>query len=191
MITQKEKGQVDTNDLSSLNLIDEDQVEEKFKFNFYDLPAMLFFWVLVVIVFLQFFTRYVLNDSLGWTEEISRFLLILVGFIGSITAVRKGSHIFLEFLYRYTSSKVTKILVLFSDLVCVFFYSYCAYLSFEVATRMHQSLVSIAIPKSYLYWVIGFCFILMACHSFWWVIKHGKLQSDELVNHINNQIIAD
>ncbi|HBS98909.1 MAG TPA: TRAP transporter small permease, partial [Citreicella sp.] len=26
------------------------------------------FWILALVVFLQFFTRYVLNDSLGWTE---------------------------------------------------------------------------------------------------------------------------
>ena len=97
----------------SLDLIDENQVEDSFKFHLADLPVMIFFWVLVVIVFWQFFTRYVLNDSPGWTEEIARFLLILVGFIGSITAVRKGSHIFLEFLYRYTSTSVTKGLVIY------------------------------------------------------------------------------
>ena len=51
------------------------------------------FWILFGIVFLQFFTRYVLNNSLGWTEEIARYLLILVTFVGSVTAMRKGSHI--------------------------------------------------------------------------------------------------
>lgn len=30
-----------------------------------DAPGILVFWVLAVVVFLQFFTRYVLNDSLA------------------------------------------------------------------------------------------------------------------------------
>ena len=42
-----------------------------------------------------------MNDSLAWTEEIARYLLISTGFIGSIMAVRKNTHIMVEFLYRY------------------------------------------------------------------------------------------
>ncbi|MGL5116369.1 MAG: TRAP transporter small permease, partial [Beijerinckiaceae bacterium] len=52
-----------------------------------------FFWALFAVVFLQFFTRYVLNNALGWTEEIARYLLIGVCFTGSVMAVRKGTHI--------------------------------------------------------------------------------------------------
>ena len=34
-----------------------------------DAPVLVVFWGLAFVVFLQFFTRYVLNNSLGWTEE--------------------------------------------------------------------------------------------------------------------------
>jgi TRAP-type C4-dicarboxylate transport system permease small subunit len=190
MIHQQEQERTKDSSLS-LDLINESQIEDSFKFNLADLPVMLFFWVLVVIVFWQFFTRYVLNDSPGWTEEVARYLLILVGFIGSITSVRKRSHIFLEFIYRYTSDSTTKGLVLLSDLTCVFFYAYCAHLSFQVAMRLHQTLVSIPVPKSYVYWIVGICFILMACHSLLHLIKHTKVKSVELVSNINDQSISD
>ena len=38
-----------------------------------DWLAIVIFWGLSFIVFLQFFTRYVMNDSLAWTEEIARY----------------------------------------------------------------------------------------------------------------------
>jgi hypothetical protein len=50
------------------------------------------FWVLAGVVFLQFFTRYILNDSYSWTEEIARYLLIWVTFFGLFMVVRKQSN---------------------------------------------------------------------------------------------------
>jgi TRAP-type C4-dicarboxylate transport system permease small subunit len=41
------------------------------------------FWLLAFVVFYQFFARYVLSDSAAWTEEIARYLLIVVCFVGA------------------------------------------------------------------------------------------------------------
>src|SRR3978361_66362 len=48
-----------------------------------DWLALAIFWIMALCVFLQFFTRYVLNDSYAWTEEIATYCLIGVVFIGS------------------------------------------------------------------------------------------------------------
>ena len=66
-----------------------------------DLPALVLFVALAAVVLLQFLSRYVLNDSVAWTEEIARYLLIGVAYAGSVAALRKGEHIFLEVIYRY------------------------------------------------------------------------------------------
>ena len=54
-----------------------------------DLPGLIALWSLAIIVFLQFFTRYVLNDSFGWTEEAARYFLIGTTFVGGGMVCRR------------------------------------------------------------------------------------------------------
>ena len=61
-------------------------------FHWVDIPALVLFVALAAVVLLQFLSRYVLNDSVAWTEEIARYLLIGAAYAGSITALRKGEH---------------------------------------------------------------------------------------------------
>src|SRR5260370_5043688 len=63
-----------------------------------DWIAFVLFWALAFIVFLQFFTRYILNDSLAWTEEIARYGLMWLAFIGGAVVTRKKTHIAVELL---------------------------------------------------------------------------------------------
>ena len=53
------------------------------------------------MIFLQFFTRYVMNDSAAWTEEIARYLLIATVFTGATIGVLKNNHIQVDFFYRF------------------------------------------------------------------------------------------
>ena len=61
-------------------------------------------------MFYQFFTRYVLNDSAAWTEEIARYLLIGTVFVGASIGVAKNNHIQVDFLYRYLPQAAGRVL---------------------------------------------------------------------------------
>lgn len=187
---QGESGRPPQEEPSSLGLEMVDQVEGPLDFKWVDLPVMILFWALMIIVFLQFFTRYVLNDSLGWTEEIARFLLVLVGFVGSVTAVRKGSHIFLEFLYRFIPASLAKAFSVSSELICIGFYSTCAWMSVQMAMKSHQSLVSVPLPKSAIYWVIAVSFVLMALYSLGWLIRKLGQDGESIVAELEEHVIA-
>jgi hypothetical protein len=67
--------------------------------------ALALFWLLGACVFYQFFTRYALNDSASWTEEIARYLLIGVVFVGAAIGVAKNNHIQVDLLYRYLPAR--------------------------------------------------------------------------------------
>jgi len=53
---------------------------------------------IVVIVAASVFFRYVLNDSLSWAEELSKFCMLWLVFVGSPIALRVGNHIAIEML---------------------------------------------------------------------------------------------
>ena len=84
-------------------------------YRFEDWIAFAFFWLLAPAIFYQFFTRYALNDSAGWTEEIARYLLICTVFIGAAISVRKNNHIQVDFLYRLLPKRLMRVLSMFVD----------------------------------------------------------------------------
>lgn len=127
-----------------------------------DVPVLVIFTILFFIVALQFFTRYVLNDSLGWTEEIARYFLILLGFVGGITCVRKGKHIFLEFAFHYFPTGMVKPVVVASEVLVTGFWGYCGWLAVQLAQRTKSNMVSIDLPKAYIYYTVSAACFLMA-----------------------------
>ncbi|WP_099824840.1 TRAP transporter small permease [Oceaniglobus indicus] len=147
-----------------------------------DGPVLIMFWVLAFIVFLQFFTRYVLNDSLGWTEEIARFLLIGVTFTGAIMATRKRTHIAVEFIYRWVPRGGRRVAQFLIDLTSTAFFSLLAFLCTQIAGRTNQMMVSLNVPKSSIYWYVAVCFVAMALYSLWNLVRHLRSGTSPLID---------
>lgn len=147
-----------------------------------DAPVLVVFWLLAFVVFLQFFTRYVLNDSLGWTEEIARFLLIAVTFIGSIMAVRKGSHIAVEILYRWLPRPLRRILQTIVDVTAVVFYAALTWFTYQLSGRTAQKMVSIDVPKAWVYYGVTVCFALMTIYAIAVAVRHLRTGTSRLVD---------
>jgi TRAP-type C4-dicarboxylate transport system permease small subunit len=155
-----------------------------------DAPVFVIFWGLLVIVFVQFFTRYILNSSLGWTEEIARYLLILLGFVGSITCIRKGSHIYLEFFYRFLPAKVVKALLMFVAVINMVFFTYAGFVTAELAYKTRfQHMVSIEVPKGVIYWtVVAACFG-MGLTAAWQVLALLRKKDEEVTHEIEEHVV--
>jgi len=54
---------------------------------------------MTVIVAVQVFCRYVLNHSLFWSEELARFLLVWLTFLGASAAYRRKAHPTIDVIY--------------------------------------------------------------------------------------------
>src|SRR5919107_2387171 len=95
---------------------------------FEDWLALALFWAMALAVFVQFFTRYVLNDSFAWTEEIATNLNVALVFVGSAMCVRMSRHIQVDFLYRYLPPGLSRVLSTAIDLIRIAFFAYAAVL---------------------------------------------------------------
>lgn len=73
-------------------------------FRVLDVLSILCLLVLVVLVFLQVVFRYVHIPS-PWTEELARFAFIYVTFLGSVIALRDGTHIEIDALLATLSDR--------------------------------------------------------------------------------------
>src|SRR5437868_6679053 len=89
-----------------------------------DWLTLAIFWIMALCVFLQFFTRYVLNDSYAWTEEIATYCLIGVVFLGSAMCVRLSRHIQVDLVFRYLPRLPGRVLSTAIDLIRVAFFGY-------------------------------------------------------------------
>jgi TRAP-type transport system small permease protein len=129
-----------------------------------DWATLVFFWTLGIVVFLQFFTRYVLNDPFAWTEEIARYLLTCVAFLGGGMAVRRFSHIHVEFLYVYYPRGLAHFLSTVVDVIRVVFFGYATWLCWKVTQIMQtQPMVVVEWPMSIIY---GICTVGFAVMTF-------------------------
>ena len=139
-------------DIDFDSMVEEDAAHfSEFKFSTADYPLILVFSGLFCVVLLQFLTRYVLNDSVAWTEEAARYLLIVVGFAGAIRCQIKGTHITLEFMDRYYGKlkPYIQLIALLAILLLFVILTYSAQMLIE--RNSFQQMVSLPFPKYYLY----------------------------------------
>ena len=123
--------------------------------------AFAFFWLLAANVFYQFFTRYVLNDSAAWTEEIARYLLICMVFVGISAAVRASRHIHVDFMFRLLPAKVGRMLATLVDVVKIVFFGCATVLTWQMMDKMvNYRMTIIDLPMNLVY---GVCMFGFAC----------------------------
>ncbi|WP_247881510.1 TRAP transporter small permease [Skermanella sp. TT6] len=124
------------------------------------------FWAMAVAVFIQFFTRYVLNDSLAWTEEVAINFLVGVVFFGSIMCVRQSRHIQVDVLYHYIPPGPARVLSLFVDVVRIAFFGYGAYLVWKYSSLISEErMTMIDLPKSIVFHTVMVGFALMCLRA--------------------------
>jgi len=129
-----------------------------------DWLAFVIFWSLAFIVFLQFFTRYILNDSLAWTEEIARYGLMWVVFIGGAMVTRRNTHIAVELMSNIMRPGPSRVILLaVVDAIKLAFLALLAFVSVTITERMGiQRMTVFDLSMGWVYAGVSFgCFLML------------------------------
>jgi TRAP-type C4-dicarboxylate transport system permease small subunit len=137
--------------------------------------ALGFFWILGVTVFYQFFTRYVLNNSASWTEEIARYLLIAVVFTGATIGVAKNNHIQVDFFFKFMPNWMSRGMATLVDIMRVVFFTVATLLTWQMMEKLGTyKMTIIDLPMNLVYGVVMAGFAAMSLRAMWVMRIHWQ-----------------
>jgi len=117
---------------------------------------------LIVSVFSQVLFRFVLNQPLAWTEELARYILVWLTFLGAAYAMSLKAHIGVEFFVNKLPANLHKISLVLSTLMSIAFFIILITQGYSMTTRsMSQLSPVLKIPMGVVYAVIPFSGIIL------------------------------
>jgi TRAP-type C4-dicarboxylate transport system permease small subunit len=138
--------------------------------------ALAIFWTLGLTVFYQFVTRYVMNDSAAWTEEVARYLLIGVVFVGVAIGVEKNMAIQVDFFYRYLPATVGRWMSRLVDAMRIAFFAAAAVMTVQMMLKIgNQTRMTIVdAPMNIVYGVVLLGFVALTLRSIQVAFRHWR-----------------
>lgn len=76
---------------------------------------------MIISLFAQVVSRYLLNFPIMWTDEIGRYTYIWIVYLGSAVAFKKGNHLIVDVFTQKMPNKIQNHLRLFFNIVIILF----------------------------------------------------------------------
>ncbi len=129
-------------------------------------------WVLIVIlaamsiiVFSNVVARYLTNYSIIWADEVARYLMIWMTFLGAGLTLRYGGHVAITNVMDGLPPRAQRVLRAVIVVCLLAFFLLMIWIGYAYAMRVHLQLTpATRIPFSYIYAAIPVGFALLAIH---------------------------
>lgn len=127
-----------------------------------DVCLVLILGTMSIIVAVNVFSRFVLNFSIYWGDELVLILFVWLTFLGAAVGIRERSHYALNYLKNRFSGEVKRYYVLVSDLLCMVGCLVLLYHSTIVAIQIEKWVMpALEISRSLVYGVAPVGCLLM------------------------------
>ena len=142
--------------------------------------------VMVIVTTVEVVRRYCFGKSFLWAEELVKFLLVAVTFLGGPAAYRAGGLAFLDLITARLSRKVQDIISVFNNVVLIgvcawlaklgFVYSFSPMVAKMFSTGLH-------LKMTYVYLTIPIGFVIMVFFAIEQIMltvtkKNGKEETE-------------
>jgi len=125
--------------------------------------------------------RFVLAQSIYFTEELNQFLIVLVTFVGLGYAARKGRHIRMSAVYDQLSDRQRKAMMIVISAItaaAMFVLAYYSYVYVARVASLGKVTPSLQVPLYLTYLWVPLGFIITGIQYIMTVVKN--LQSDDI-----------
>lgn len=138
----------------------------RFVLKFEENLAALLMGGLLFTLFLQVFTRYVLNDPLSWTEEVARYVYVYIVFLGASAAISDRTHVGIDYFAKALPVRAQWALSVAVNLLVLCALALLAYWGWRAAMRQwNMPMVVLDIPYTWVYVVVPVTAVLMSLRT--------------------------
>ncbi|HZH61483.1 MAG TPA: TRAP transporter small permease [Metabacillus sp.] len=105
----------------------------------------------VIIVFTQVFMRYVLGESLTWSEEVARYLFIWMIYVGVSYGVQKDKHLGVDAFPMMFEKKGRIIIDMIASFSFFVFAVVMTYYGFDIVLKVTRESAALELPLEWVY----------------------------------------
>ena len=126
----------------------------------------IFGFSMAVLVAVQVFFRYVLNHSLFWSEELARYLLVWLTFLGASVAYYRNVHPGIDIFSAKLSPNFRRILAVSVHIASLFLFCVMMYYGCQFAYFIRlQISPALQLPKWIIFSIIPLSGLILTIHS--------------------------
>lgn len=127
--------------------------------------SVVLFVILIIVCFLQVLFRFVIKLPLAWTEEMSRYIFILLVYVGASAAALERKHVRVELIDSVLPPKAAKGLSAVVQVLCA---AISLVITFNIkdlilnSARTQQQSAALRLPMAAMYAMVGAMFAVIA-----------------------------
>lgn len=119
--------------------------------------------ILVVLLFIQVFGRYAMQDPPEWTEELGRTAFAYATFVGGALAIARNAHLRIDTVVLLMPAAVQPWVRLVTTLAAIVFLCFVLYYSYIMLPRLaFQPLSAVPLSKAWFFAAVPIgCFLML------------------------------
>lgn len=118
---------------------------------------------MALLIFWQVICRYLMNNSLTWSEELGRYIFVWITFIGLPVALKRGAHVAIDLLLKKSKGHFHMAILIINYTIIGaigLLIAYSGIRLFQVGVGQISS--AMLVPMQYVYIIIPFSGLMLA-----------------------------